>query len=275
LGIQIGPRNRRQVKYQQDKMKTDLTMKGDEMQNMNEILPYVSSLLKDSCIKPLMRYTLMFDSTRDTIYEIDKTLTKFCKTSKTSQKQQIIPFIFHYDTTFNVGAHHVSILTMRDPTKRRLTKATKATFSEAILPVGVLVHEGRLQEQHEAFFRTMDAQFLKGKVGDLSKNRPFILVSDHEFGNIWPSAKTVFCSNHMKSNIKQMLKEKKLNKDEERRPVFGFYHRLLNARNEKHFSEIVSQLTDGIWDSGAMKDQSVQKYFLKNIVPKIRDHSGR
>jgi len=263
------------VKYQQNKMKKDVILKGDEAQNMNDILLYVSSLIKDSCIKPLLRYTLIFDSTRDTIFEIDRILTKKRKMSKYPQQQQNIPFVFHYDTTFNVGAHHVSILSMRDPTKRRLTKATKSTFCEPILPVRVLVHEGRLKEQHEAFFRTIDGQFLKGKAGDLSKNRPFILVSDHEFGNIWPSAKTVFCSNHMKSNIKQMLKDKKLNTDEERRPVLGFYHRLLNSRSEKKFQEVVQQLSDGIWDGGAMKEQSVQKYFLKNIVPKIRDNSGR
>jgi len=259
--------------YLKDKKRKDLILKGTEAQNVEDILPFVAHLIKDSCIKPLLRYSLVFDNIRESIFEIDKVLSKERKMSNYQDSQPLIPFIFHYDTTFNVGDYHVSILSMRDPTKRRIAESAKSMFNEAILPVGVMIHEGRLQEQHEAFFRAIDAQFLKGKSGDLSKSRPFLLVTDHEFKDIWPSAKTFFCSNHMQSNMKQILQKKGLNSHEDRNIIKSVFYKLLNAKSKEAFELIVEKLKDDCLKKGAWTD--IQKYLLKNIVPKIRDYSGR
>lgn len=273
LGMLTAPRNRKAVQYEHSKKKAGYILKGEETQNVFDVLQALSPFIKDSSIKPLTRYVLMSDNTRKHIFDLNEVLKKGRMESKCPSDP--IPFIFHYDTTFNVGNNHVSILTMRDPTKKRITVCGKHTFHEAILPVAIMIHEGRLLEQHKAFFKTLDAQFLKGKVGDVAQSRKFILVSDHEFGDVWPSAHTIFCSNHMISNIKQKLKDENLNKENERIPVISFYHKLINSRSETDFLGIVRKLEEGTINEGAMKEDKIRHYFLENIIPKIRDYDGR
>lgn len=272
LGVQSVPRNRRVIQYELSKKKNDLTMAGDDEQNTFDMLQAVSHLVKDSCIKPLQRFILMSDNTRETIFNINKVLKAVEKSTLQPTK---IPLLFHYDTTFNVGPNHVSILTLRDPTREKIQESSRYCFKEAILPVAVMIHEGRLREQHDAFFRAIDAQFLKGKNGDLSEERPFYLVSDHEFGNVWLSSTTIYCANHLKSNLNQMMSKSKNNHSSSSNQAHEVFYKLIKSKNETDFLNEVSKIQRGDYIDGAMADLKLRNYILKNIVPKIREHSAR
>lgn len=67
-----------------------------------------------------------------------------------------VPLVFHYDTTFNVGTNHFSILTLRDPKREKKAKRRTNSSNDAILRVAVMIHQASLLEQHGAFFRTQE-----------------------------------------------------------------------------------------------------------------------
>lgn len=73
--------------------------------------------------------------------------------------------------------------------------------------------------------------------------------------------------------MKQILQKKGLNSHEDRNIIKSVFYKLLNAKSKEAFELIVEKLKDDCLKKGAWTD--IQKYLLKNIVPKIRDYSGR
>jgi len=269
VGIHSVPRNRRLIQYELVKNRSHFVLAGDDSQNTLDMLHCLSHLVKDSCMKPLERYIFMSDDTRQMIFDIHMAL-QFEENSRNVSTK--CPLLFHYDTTFNVGNNHVSILTLRDPTRERISKCANYSSHDAILPIAVMLHEGRLLEQHHAFFRAIDVQLLKGKKGDLSESRPFYLVTDNEFGNIWQSAKTIFCTNHLLRNLKEKISKTKA---KECPHVNAVFYKLINSKTEESFLSTVNDLETGTINEGAIKEEGVRAYILKILVPKIQHFSGR
>lgn len=80
----------------------------------------------------------------------------------------------------------------------------------------------------------------------------------------------------MQSNIKEFLRKNKLGSRTERSPVMTFFHSLINSNSYDIFLEKKENLAkkDFKW-TGAMAEQKVREYLMKNIVPKIESSSGR
>jgi len=272
VGIQTVPRNRREIYYEMGKKRAKLFLKGSDAQNIEEIIPYMKNIVLSSSNLPLFRWVLMFDRMKETLFEIDKVLRQ---NEEHSAKR--IPLIYHYDTTFNIGKHFVSILSFRDPTKKKISPSNQNqnVFSEPIVPVAIMIHQGRLREQHEAFFREVTAQLHSGKNGKSFAQRPKVLVSDHEFGGIWEEAQSIYCGNHMKRNITDHLKKIGHSSKEKKNPVIAMFHKMLYSKSYEKFSEIKSDLQGGKLTQGALDDERVRVYLLKNIIPKIENSSGR
>jgi len=71
LGISSLPRNRRVIQYELHKKRKHLVLAGEDSQNTMDMLYFLSNIVKDSAIKPLERYVLMPNETREMIYSID------------------------------------------------------------------------------------------------------------------------------------------------------------------------------------------------------------
>lgn len=278
VGVQTIPRNSRQIYYYQEQKRKLLTLHGTEEQNIHDIKEFIRDEVKDSSTLPLERWVLMTDNTRFTIKTIIDVLHK---RSKELEKHGIStptpPLLFHYDTTFNVGNNFVSILTLRDPTKQRLGihHSSRHVFVEPILPIAVMVHQGKRREQHEAFFKVIDKQLDNITFGSFSHEKK-VVVCDHEFGNVWKGAQTIFCKTHMERNIKEFLRKNKLGSRGERNPVVSQFHALLNCGSYDKFLCLKKNLEikNTEWN-GAMAHKKVREYLLTNIVPKIESNAGR
>lgn len=161
VGVQTIPRNSRQIYYfQEQKLKT-LTLHFTEEQNLHDIIEFIREDVRDWKNLPVERWILMTDTTKLTVKTILDVLHKrFKDLGKKGNHSPCPPLLFHYDTTFNVGSNFVSILTMRDPTKQRMGAKTsdRHAFVEPILPIAVMVHQGKRREQHEEFFKQIDIQ---------------------------------------------------------------------------------------------------------------------
>jgi len=277
LGAQTVPRNLRQLYYEKGKLMNDLRLKGSELQNIVDIEPYIEHLVKDSSMFPLLRWTMMYDNCTKMIRDIIKSLKKQKKSAE-KKKQDFLepPLIFHYDTTFNVGKNFVSILSIRDPSKQRRSHSenSRNVFPEPILPCAVLVHQGRRREQHESFISTIMSQFNEA-TGGAFESKEKILVTDHEFGNIWPGTRTIYCSTHMKKNISEYLRKLGKGSNGQKNPVLHFYEKMINCKEFDCFLKLKSDLEAGKMERGGLGDVRVREYLLKNIVPKIENFSGR
>jgi len=164
---------------------------------------------------------------------------------------------------------------LRVPTKARLgiNQSECHAFVEPILPVAVMIHHGKLREQHEAFVNVV-TKFIVNKT-EVFKSIKEVLVTDHEFSNIWPEATTIFCKNHLERNIKEFLRKNKLGNKSEIQPVITEFYKMLNSTTEPNFMQRKCSLTESEGWSGAMRQEKVRNYLLTNIVPKIESNAGR
>jgi len=58
-----------------------------------------------------------------------------------------------------------------------------------------MIHHGKLREQHDAFVNVV-TKFIVNKT-EVFKSIKEVLLTDHEFSNIWPEATTIFCKTHL------------------------------------------------------------------------------
>jgi hypothetical protein len=75
------------------------------------------------------------------------------------------PLVFYYDTTFNIGIHP-------NLSGSNQKGNFQSVFCEPIVPVAVLIHEGKRLEQHDAFFKIVRNELFKGPNGAALAKRP-------------------------------------------------------------------------------------------------------
>jgi len=223
-----------------------------------------AEVIQNSSSQSHLRCILMPDESMKVIYDIDKIVSM-------DVSQVTIPFIFHYNTK-SVSNHYVSILTLRDPTKKRISSKTEESlFKDATLPVGVMIHQVESQLNHRAFFQSLDVQLLKGKERGAFKQRPFLLVCDYHLEDIWPSAQTIISTENLKSTLEEMLKEKGLSEDFcDQNPVMEVFQSLLDSKDPNSFSELEAKIKNGSFPESGLENSSVRLFLLEQIVPKIR-----
>lgn len=251
-----------------------MSLQGSEEQNLQDIKEFIKDEVKDSSTLPLERWVLMSDHTRLTIKTIIDAIHE--RQTMSGDFFTLPPLLFHYDTTFNIGDNFVSLLTLRDPTKKRLgvDKSKRHVFVEPLLPVAVMIHQGRRREQHDAFFDVVDKQLDNITYGAFSHEKK-VLVCDHEFGNVWKGAETVFCKTHMERNIKEFLRKNKLSSKSDSVSVMSQFHALINAESYDKFISLKNRLEEGSELKGALVHEKVRAYLLHNIIPKIEHNCGR
>ncbi len=84
--------------------------------------------------------------------------------------------------------------------------------------------------------------------------RSKVLVSDHEFGEVWIHAKTVYCSNHMKRNIQEYLQKIGKNSKVDRQPIIALFHRMINLTSLEKFESLKKDHEKGEMTDGALAD---------------------
>ena len=277
VGVQSSIRNSKQMYYRLSQKRKLMSLHGTDEQNVHDIQEFIKDEVKEACILPLERWILMSDETRGTVKSIIDAIEKRYKDlEKNGQSTASPPLVFHYDTTFNVGDKFVSILTIRDPTKERtgIKNSGRHVFVEPILPVAVMVHQGRRREQHESFFNVVDKQLDTITMGAFNHIKK-VIICDHEFGNVWKSAETIFCKTHMERNVKEFLRKNNLSSKKDSREVLSQFHSLMNSKTFDKFISLKKKLEDGDFNKGALAVDKVRQYLLNNIVPKIQHNSGR
>lgn len=195
---------------------------------MHDIKEFICDEIKDVHLLPKERWILMSDNTRvtvkgiiDVLHKRHRNLTKHGNITATSP-----PLLFHYDTTFNVGKNFVSILTMRDPTKRRLgvKESKRHVFVEPILPIAVMVHEGKIREQHIAFFQVIDSQldYLTNGAFSHEKRLWFVTMSSGMCGK---EPKPFFVKHTCRETLKSFSENRSL--DHEVKAILFFHNSIL------------------------------------------------
>lgn len=271
-GVQATSKNLSDFRNKKGDQIVELPLKS-ELENIDEIKPFIQLIVKDCALLPLTRWTLLFDHCTNTIAEIVGVLQKYkLDCDQKGQDFHEPPLVFHYHTTLNVGDNFVSTLSMRDPTKKQ--RSTKSLSSEPLLPCGVLVHQGQTKEHHEAFFSIVESHFQEASSGTFS-SRSKILVTDIEFENIWPGSRTVYCSKHLKKTILEYLSKNGKDSWESKTPVLKLFHELINSKSYERFLLLKNNLEAGLRNSGALVEMEVRDYIMNTIVPKIEFYSGR
>jgi len=102
-----------------------------------------------------------------------------------------------YDTTFELGDALVSILVARNT----------MVFGDPIFPVAFMIHERKVQEIHDLFWKTLTNKI---NFKCLEVNVPICVDREFALSNAVrkavPNANVIFCSNHIRRDIREWIK---------------------------------------------------------------------
>jgi len=138
--------------------------------------------------KPIKRTILILNKLMKSIHNIHKLLSLESMLKMNENSSRKVRLVFHYDSTaFTLGDFHFSILTMKDPTKRRKFNTSGLEDEDAILPIALMIHDGHSDGDHKALFQFIDQLIFDGKDYDLETKTDLFLKSDIDL--LWPCSK--------------------------------------------------------------------------------------
>jgi len=237
------PRNTRQIKYVQGKVREGKLIGKDDIYNLIELAHHLDGFIHEVTVY----------SDLVTIVGLPELFQQFNQLLDVKSDEQLY---LVYDTTFNLGNFYVSPIVF----KNFLFKENPVT------PLAFVIHERKHAKWHQTFFN-----FLAEKMPKISK-KGIPIVVDREPGitkaikNTLPNCQVFHCWNHIIGDLKHWLHDKKVQPDNVRF-YLGELRNFLKCESEEEF--LISYENTKKWTV------EVMQHFDKEIKNDILQYSGR
>lgn len=266
LGSLTTPMNINQINYERGKMRKNMRWGEDDANTVCEVFDDNSDMMRKVIMKPDLGVVCITD-------ESIQHATRIFRNHTINPEDP--PLMFEYDTTFEFGPYYLSVLSIKDPLfLRNNYDADPEKFYEGSpqVPLGVFIHERKLQENHKDFFRQIIKYIDDASGGGFTESRK-LLVVDQEFGEqTWAqTGPVVYCWRHLKTNCRNKLSKEP---DELVKAVMHQIDAMLRSTSFETFQRRLDAAADDE-RTGHLWSGEFGRYFTRTVAPKITEHSGR
>lgn len=154
-----------------------------------------------------------------------------------------------YDTTYQIGGMHCSILALRHPLHGKKEQSIHTVDDTPIFPLAFMVHERRPQMGHSLFFTILQvrlSEMMRKKTFEKFINMKKALITDREFrrDDFMPNTVRVYCWRHLRSNMKHELEKMKSKEGDNSFTTSSCVQKIMNAMKSETCEEFnVSNVT--------------------------------
>ena len=271
-------RNRNQIVYEQNKLREDVRLSKDKMENIIAVMKHLPGYCRDVRLRS---QTNDIDDFLSITAIVEENVDEMRKILRIIPQEE--PVVFDMDTTFNMGPYYVTIITVRHPLLKRRIMGAHQLDPHGNLPIGIHFHERKHGQDHQNFctevVRVVDNGLPPDAPYRLSR-KDITLSSDREFDAAYlfrntaekiPSTisltrqlRNAPCWNHLGDNVKAKLRKLKFSEKDCNKAVRDLKWLLQSTSLDEYNSrkEIMFAIdgTQSPWHSAA-----AIAYFDKNL----------